>query len=100
MDVRKGDVIATVETEEEAKNVMISFMQYYRENGHYKERTYDFVPRMGLEKIQSIILDEESGEPERLRERLREAKAATSDPWLERHENATKNQFVDTIGRK
>lgn len=100
MEVRKGDVIATVETEEKAKNVMISFMQYYRENGHYKERTYDFVPRIGLENIQAIILDEGSGEPERLRERLREAKAATSDPWLERRENATKNQFVGTIGRK
>ncbi|HET7478920.1 MAG TPA: nitrite reductase large subunit, partial [Rubrobacteraceae bacterium] len=100
MEVRKGDVIATVETEKEAKDVMISFMQYYRENGHYKERTYDFVPRIGLEKIQEVILNEESGEPERLRERLRQAKEATSDPWLERRSNATKNQFVGTIGRK
>lgn len=100
MEVRKGDVLATVETEEEAKDVMMAFMQFYRENGHYKERTYDFVPRIGLDNIRAVVLDEESGEPERLRERLREAKAATSDPWLERREPATKNQFVGAIGRK
>ncbi|MEJ7820318.1 MAG: (2Fe-2S)-binding protein [Rubrobacteraceae bacterium] len=100
MEVRKGDVLATVETEEEAKDVMMAFMQFYRENGHYKERTYDVVPRIGLDNIRAVVLDESSGEPERLRERLREAKAATSDPWLERREPATKNQFVGAIGRK
>jgi len=100
MEVRKGDVIATVETEEEAKNLMMAFMQYYRENGNYKERTYDFVPRIGLDNIRAVVMDESSGEPERLRERLVQAQAATSDPWLERRENATNNQFVGTIGRK
>ena len=99
MEVRKGDVIATVETEEEAKNLMAAFMQYYRENGQPKERTYDFVPRIGLDNIKAAVLDEESGEPERLRERLRKDKAATSDPWLERRENMTKNQFAKEVGR-
>lgn len=100
MDVRKGDVLATVKTAEEAKNVVTAFMQYYRENANYKERTYDFVPRVGLEEIRKHVLDESSGEPERLRERLRAAQAATRDPWLERRENATKNQFVGAIGGK
>ncbi len=100
MEVRKGDILTTVETKKEAYDVMMAFMQYYRENGHPKERTYDFVPRVGLEEIEKNVLDEESGEPERLRERLREAKAATSDPWLERNDNKTKNQFVGQIGRK
>ena len=99
MDVRKGDVIATVDTKREAKKVIETFMQYYRENGQPKERTYDFVPRMGLDNIRAVVLDEDSGEPERLRERLREAKAATSDPWLERDANMTKNQFAGEVGR-
>ncbi|MBA4116255.1 MAG: NAD(P)/FAD-dependent oxidoreductase [Rubrobacter sp.] len=99
MEVRKGDVIATVDTKQEAEDVMTAFMQYYRENGQPKERTYDFVPRIGLDNIKAAVLDEESGEPERLRERLREAKEATSDPWLERRENMTKNQFAAEVGR-
>lgn len=101
MDVRKADELATVETAEEARDVSAAFMQYYRENGQWKERTYDFVPRVGLEEIRSVILDEESGEPERLRERLRESQAATEDPWkADREENATKNQFIGELARK
>ena len=99
MDVRKGDIIATVDTKEEAKKVIEAFFQYYCENGQPKERTYDFVPRMGLDNIKAVVLDEDSGEPERLRERLRKAKAATSDPWLERDENITSNQFAGEVGR-
>lgn len=99
MEVRKGDVIATVDTEEGARNVMAAFMQFYRENGQPKERTYDFVPRVGLEAVKAAVLDEESGEPGRLRGRLREAKENTYDPWLERSENKTRNQFAGEVGR-
>ena len=99
MEVRKGDVICTVGTKQEAKNVMMAFMQFYRENGNPKERTYDFVPRIGLEEIRKNVLDESSGEPERLRARLRREKAATTDPWLERSDNATRNQFAGEVGR-
>ena len=99
MEVRKGDVIATVETKQETYDIMLAFMQYYRENAHVKERTYDFVPRIGLDNIKAAVLDEGSGEPERLRERLRKAKEATSDPWLERRNNMTKNQFAREVNR-
>ncbi|MGB3682083.1 MAG: nitrite reductase large subunit NirB [Rubrobacteraceae bacterium] len=99
MDVRKGDVIATVDSKEEAKRIIEAFFQYYRENGQPKERTYDFVPRMGLDNIKAVVMDEDSGEPERLRERLRKSKEATSDPWLERNENVTSNQFAGEVGR-
>lgn len=99
MEVRKGDVIATVDTKQEAHDVMMAFMQYYRENSQPKERIYDFVPRMGLDNIKSAVLDEESGEPARLREHLRKDKAVTSDPWLERRNNMTKNQFAREVGR-
>ena len=34
------------------------FMQYYRENAKWKERTYTFVPRIGLERIRAIVVDD------------------------------------------
>ncbi|MDQ3920738.1 MAG: (2Fe-2S)-binding protein, partial [Actinomycetota bacterium] len=99
MSVRAADELATVETPEEVMKVTSAFLQYYRESAEYKERTYDFVPRVGLQKIRSVILDEESGEPEHLRRRLREAKEASFDPWeAERQQNKTKNQFAEVIG--
>ncbi len=30
------------------------FMQYYRENAKYLERTYGFVERIGIEKIRAV----------------------------------------------
>ncbi len=62
MDVRKGDVIATVETPEEARRVGSAFFQYYRENAEFGERTYDFVPRIGLEELRREILDDETAD--------------------------------------
>ncbi len=97
MDVRKGDLLTTVETHEEAVRVVKTFFQYYRENGRWKERTYDFVPRVGLEELKRHVLSEGSGEPERLRERLAEAKVASFDPWQERISNKTRNQFAGVV---
>ena len=97
MDVRKGDLLTTVSTHEEAVKVVKAFFQYHRENGRWKERTYDFVPRVGLEEIRKNVLAEDSGEPGKLRERPAEAKAASFDPWQERVKNKTKNQFAGVV---
>jgi nitrite reductase (NADH) large subunit len=91
--VREADVLATVEDRAQALRITTVFLQLYRENADYKERTYDFVPRFGLDAIRAIVLD-----PERqaaLLERLRIAKAAVSDPWLERDDPYHPRQFSD-----
>ncbi len=94
--VRKGDLLATVETREQALRVAVTFLQHYRENADYLERTYDFVERVGMEAITTAVLDEDSGEPERLRERFRIAKAAVNpDPWLERRDPVHPKQFAE-----
>jgi nitrite reductase (NADH) large subunit len=94
--VREGDILCSVATRAEALRVTTTFLQYYRENADYKERTYDFVPRVGLDEIRKQVLGEESGAA--LRERLRIAKAAASDPWLERDEPYHPRQFSDLDG--
>jgi nitrite reductase (NADH) large subunit len=94
--VRKGDLLASVETRREALRVAITFLQYYRENAEYLERTYGFCERVGIETIRATVLDEDSGEPERLRERFRIAKAAVlTDPWLERRDPVHEKQFAE-----
>ncbi|MDP8942704.1 MAG: nitrite reductase large subunit NirB [Actinomycetota bacterium] len=94
--VRKGDLLGTVATKDEALRLAITFLQHYRENAEYLERTYAFVERIGMEAIDRAVLDEESGEPARLRERFRIAKAAADpDPWLERRDPVHPNQFAE-----
>jgi nitrite reductase (NADH) large subunit len=92
-NVREGDLLCTVDTRAEALQVTTTFLQYYRENADYKERTYDFVPRVGLDTVREVVLGEESGAA--LRERLKIAKAATADPWLERDDPYHPRQFSD-----
>ena len=72
-----------------------AFLQLYRENAAFKERTYDFVPRMGLDEVKRRVLDPDS--QARLLERFRLAKtaAAAADPWLERRRPYHPRQFAD-----
>jgi nitrite reductase (NADH) large subunit len=91
--VREADVLATVETAEEVIRVATALLQHYRENGDYKERLYDFVPRLGIDAVKAVVLDAEQAAA--LRERFRIAKAAVGDPWLERDDPYHPRQFSD-----
>jgi nitrite reductase (NADH) large subunit len=91
--VREADLLATVETADEVVRTATVVLQYYRENADYKERLYDFVPRVGLEEIRRVVLDPD--ESAALLERFRIAKAAVSDPWLERQTPYHPRQFAD-----
>jgi nitrite reductase (NADH) large subunit len=92
-NVREGDLLCTVQSRAEALRVSTAFLQYYREHAEYKERTYDFVPRVGLDQVRAAVLDERSSAE--LLERLRIAKAASHDPWLERDQPYHPRQFED-----
>jgi nitrite reductase (NADH) large subunit len=92
-NVREADVLCTAESRAEALRVATTFLQFYREEADFKERTYDFVPRVGLDRVRDVVLGDESGAA--LRERFRLAKAAVRDPWLERRDPYHPRQFTD-----
>jgi nitrite reductase [NAD(P)H] large subunit len=91
--VREADLLTTVETPEEVIRTATVLLQHYRENADYKERLYDFVPRVGLEEIRRVVADPDLSAG--LLERFRIAKAAVSDPWLERDDPYHPRQFSD-----
>src|SRR6266446_4975068 len=49
--VRKGDLLCVVDNEDDALLYTGRFTQFYRENAKYKERTYTFVERVGIERV-------------------------------------------------
>jgi nitrite reductase (NADH) large subunit len=79
--VRKGDVLCVVDTHEDVLKQMGRFMQYYREHGKYLERTYDFVERVGIEKLRSVLVDDSEGLAVRLDAEIQAAVDAYVDPW-------------------
>ena len=92
--VRKGDTLCTVDSHDEVLKYMGLFMQYYRENAKYLERTYDFVERVGIEKLRQILVDDNEGICERLASEMNAAADAYKDPWLESEAPIHPNQFV------
>jgi nitrite reductase (NADH) large subunit len=92
--VRKADLLITVETTEQALDAASIFLQYYRENANYLERTYDFVERFGIEKVRKETIYAPEEMKTSLRERLRKSKDRSRDVWLERDDPKTATQFV------
>ncbi len=91
--IRKGDLLVTVDSPEEAKKLTARFLQYYRENAKWLERTYAFVPRIGLEKIRSIVVDDAEGIAEQLDAAVQAHADSYVDPWLEGAQPAEPGQF-------
>ncbi|GAC1701341.1 MAG: NADPH-nitrite reductase [Candidatus Acidiferrum sp.] len=92
--VRKADLLITVESTEEALQSCTLFFQYYRENANYLERTYDFVERIGIEKVRRDTVYAPLAVQQGLRERLRKSKRISRDAWLEGDTPRHPTQFV------
>ncbi|MBV9653683.1 MAG: NAD(P)/FAD-dependent oxidoreductase [Acetobacteraceae bacterium] len=95
--VRKGDVLCTVDSEDAVLKLCGRFMQFYRENAKWKERTYTFVERIGLERIRAVVVDDADGIAAALDDAMEVSTAAVYDPWKERDAPKTANQFATLI---
>jgi nitrite reductase (NADH) large subunit len=92
--VRKADLLATVDTSEAALEAAELFFQYYRENANYLERTYDFVERVGIEKVRKETVYAPGPAKQGLRERFARSKSRASDAWLEGRAPRHATQFI------
>jgi nitrite reductase (NADH) large subunit len=95
--VRKGDLLCTVDSHDEVVRIGGRFIQYYRENAKYKERTYAFVERVGIARIRAIVVDDDEGIAAALDAAMQQSVEAARDPWLERDRPATPNQFRHSL---
>ena len=75
--MRKGDLLCTVDSEDDVLLYTGRFMQWYRENAKYKERTYTFVERMGIERIRAVVVDDSEGIGAALDAAMEDSVAAT-----------------------
>ena len=95
--IRKGDLLATVNDPDEVIRLTGRFLQYYRENANWLERTYAWVPRFGIDEIRAVVVDDRDGIAERLDADMQKAVEAYRDPWKERDEPATPGQFSTSL---
>ncbi|MEO8177228.1 MAG: nitrite reductase large subunit NirB [Deltaproteobacteria bacterium] len=95
--VRKGDLLVVVDSEQLALTYVGRFIQYYRENARYLERTYGFVERVGIAKIRAVVIDDSEGLAERLDAALQRSVDGYADPWREAYAPKTPNQFASLL---
>jgi nitrite reductase (NADH) large subunit len=92
--VRKADVLITVESTEAALEAAELFFQFYREQGNYLERTYDFVMRVGIEKVRKETVYAPEAARAALLDRFRKSKARSYDAWQEGRTPLNETQFI------
>ena len=95
--IRKGDVLCTVDGEDEVMRITARFMQYYRENAKWKERTYTFVERVGIERLRAVVVEDSDGIVDALDAAMQRSVDAAYDPWQEAVHPRTANQFSDLL---
>ena len=95
--IRKGDLLATVDDPEEVKVLTGRFMQYYRENANWLERTYSFVPRVGIDHIRAVVVDDAKGLAAGLDAAMQASVDSYVDPWTERDDPLTPCQFRTSL---
>lgn len=80
--LRGTDLLCKVATEAEAREYSMAFVQFYREDAWYLERTAPWIERVGLEAIKARLFDEEARKA--LMARFLESQAVFQvDPWAE-----------------
>ena len=88
--------LCKVKTDEEVMEYSGAFLQLYREEGWYLERTCHYMERVGLDYIKSKILEDDEGRQayyQRLLDSLKDAK----DPWQTSREAQPVKQFIPIV---
>ncbi|QKF77430.1 nitrite reductase large subunit NirB [Arcobacter defluvii] len=94
--VRVTDLLCKVETDEELIEYTKAFMQFYREDAYYLERTAHWVERVGLQYVKDVILDKEKREFYALRFEESQ-KSAQVDPWAKAIEDGFTKEFSTIV---
>ena len=88
---------AKVKTAAEVLEVSGAFLQLYREEGWYLERTVHYVARVGLQHVKQKVL-EDAANRQALWARLQAALADEPDPWFEGEKaRIDQRQFISIV---
>ena len=91
--VRVTDLLCKVETEEQVLEYCAAFIQLYREEAHYLERTAPWVERVGLAHVKAKVVDDAANRKALAERFLISQKPAQVDPWKARAEGEQSYEF-------
>ena len=93
--VRVTDFLTKVETEDEVLEYTGAFMQLYREEARYGERTAHWLDRVGVEFVKKHLVDDQAQRFDLYQRFLASQQQYQKDPWAERVEKTfNHNEFI------
>ena len=85
--------LVKVKTPEEVKEYTGAFLQLYREEAYYLDRTVHYIARVGLDYIKRKVVDDAASR-KALHERLLFSLEGLRDPWAARIAGEARREYV------
>lgn len=92
--IRATDVLCRVTTMEEVKEYCAAFMQLYREEARYLERTAPWIERVGLSYVKQRVVEDEIGRRALAKRFLDSQQHFQQDPWAEHARPEHRGNFI------
>jgi nitrite reductase (NADH) large subunit len=92
--VRVTDLLCKVATEQQALDYCAAFIQLYREEAHYLERTAPWIERVGVDYVRRRIVEDEIGREALTSRFLFSQSFSQDDPWSARAAGAEREQHA------
>jgi len=94
IDVRVTDPLVRVATEEDVLEYTGAFMQLYREEAHYLERTAPWIARVGIAYVKKRLVEDSEGRRSLHARFLYSQKFFQDDPWAARAGGLDAQEFT------
>lgn len=95
VQLRGGDLLCKIKTGDEVMEWVGAFLEYYRENASYAERTAHWVERVGINAIQQVLQDSQTRQE--LNKRIEIALGVLRDPWKEILQDEKKRSVYEEL---
>lgn len=92
VDLRGGDLLGKMNSDDELLESISAFLQYYRESAHYLERTSHWIERVGLDHVKAVVLEDEEARANLIERMEVSLEHKGEDPWKELTYNEKKKQ--------
>jgi nitrite reductase (NADH) large subunit len=91
--VRATDFLCKVATDDEVVEYCCAYLQLYREEARYLERTAPWIERVGLTHVRERVVDDAAGRKALYARFLESQKYSQTDPWAERAAGKDSDEF-------
>ena len=92
--IRATDLLCKVATADEVREYCGAFLQLYREEAHYLERTAPWIERVGLAYVKERLLEDDTGRQALFARFIHAQKFAQDDPWAARARGEDAAEFT------